>query len=144
MYTYKPTDYKHQHLINRIKFMREEDNIGDEENLEIKITSKGARNMGLMMIKNTLKELELCKRRLLSIRSMVSKLESDEADRILLFVTKHGLSPLIASFDKHLVELNDAFLEHLRKGLIQKKINSLSDVFAWFEYDDELINSIMQ
>lgn len=113
----------------------------EEDNQVIKITSKGASGIGLMMIKETIKELESTKRCFLSLKSLVSRLDQDDADRILLFASKEGIAPTIGPINEALISLNDEFLEPLREALVQKKIKTWRDAVAIFEDDNGIENS---
>ena len=114
----------------------------EEENEVIQFTSKGAREIGLMFIKDVIKELELTKRRFLSLKALVARLDQEEADRILLFATKEGINPIISPIRQTLLSLNDGFLEPLREALIQKKIKTWQEAVALFESPKEDKNHI--
>lgn len=109
----------------------------DEEEEIIQITSKGAREIGLMIVKSMLKELDLTKLRLLSIRSLVKKIDQDNADQILMFAAQ-ALGPTIEPMTRELIKLNDGFLEPMRKGLVEKKIKTWQDAVALFEKENRV------
>jgi len=115
-----------------------------EENLEIKITSKGLQYFGKLALKNTAKELDLTKQRFNSLAGLLRGLDPAEADSILLYVNQRGIGTVLEAVQAALIELNDNFLEVLREGLIQKRIRTLQDFLDHYEIEPNTITDKIQ